>query len=267
MSRRRVATLVFVASLLGGVSVTAWSAVAKPTLTVAVTGKGKVVSVPRGISCPKTCRARFPRDARVLLRARPSKGWRFTRWAGPCLGNAECPLKLSTRTAVRAVFTRIPPPPPPSPPPPPVGSLENPVPLGQAAQIGDGWTVTVTQVVPDATQQVLAANQFNDPPPAGYQDFMMAVTATYNGTGSSNLDSGFTFRSVGASKVAYTTFDQPTCGVLPEPDIDLNDPQVFSGGTISGNAACWVVKNSDASSLVMFAHRFLADNEVFFALR
>jgi hypothetical protein len=132
--------------------------------------------------------------------------------------------------------------------------------------IGDGWTVTVTQVIADATQQVLAANIFNDPPPAGYQDFMIAISATFNGTGSSNLDSGFTFRAVGASNVAYTTFNDPTCGVLPDPDLDLNDPQVFPGGTVSGNAACWVVKSSDAGSLVMFAHRFLADQDVFFSL-
>jgi hypothetical protein len=125
----------------------------------------------------------------------------------------------------------------------------------------------VTQYYPNATQMVLAANIFNKPPPAGSQDVMVAVSATYNGTGSSHLQSGYTLRAVGAANVAYTTFNEPTCGVMPEPNLDLNDPEVFSGGTVSGNAACWVVPSSDVSSLVMFTAPFLTDTNVFFALR
>jgi hypothetical protein len=140
------------------------------------------------------------------------------------------------------------------------------VPFGQPAPLGNGWTLTVTQFVPDATDMVLAANEFNSPPPAGSQDVMVAVSATYSGTGSSHLDSGFTLRAVGAAGVAYTTFDANSCGVLPDPDLDLNDPEVFSGGTVSGNAACWVVPSSDVSSLVMFSEPFLVDQQVFFAL-
>lgn len=141
------------------------------------------------------------------------------------------------------------------------------MPLGQPAPIGNGWTVTVTQFFQDATAAVLAANEFNTPPPAGSQDVMVAVSATYNGSGSSHLDSGFAFRAVGAANVAYTTFDNPTCGVLPDPDLYLDDPEVFAGGTVSGNAACWVVPSSDVASLVMFTEAVGTDQQVFFALR
>jgi hypothetical protein len=125
----------------------------------------------------------------------------------------------------------------------------------------------VTQYFPDATAAVLAANMFNDPPPPGSQDVMVAVTATYNGSGSAHLNSGSLLRAVGAANVAYTTFTDPTCGVLPEPDLYLNDPEVFTGGTVSGNAACWVVPSSDVGSLVMFTNPLASDARVFFALR
>ena len=95
---------------------------------------------------------------------------------------------------------------------------------------------------------------------------MIAVSATYNGTGSSHLDSGFAMRAVGASQVAYTTFNN-SCGVLPDPNLELEDPEVFSGGSVSGNAACWSILSSDAGSLVMFFEAFLSDLRTWFALR
>jgi hypothetical protein len=133
--------------------------------------------------------------------------------------------------------------------------------------MGNGWTLKVTEFFPDATSLVLAANQFNDPPPAGFQFVMVSVSATWNGKGSSHLDSGYALRAVGASNVAYTTFSSHYCGVLPDPNLQLDDPQVFTGGTVSGHGACWVVRSSDVPSLVMFTSPFLVSKEVFFALR
>jgi len=126
--------------------------------------------------------------------------------------------------------------------------------------------VKVTNVYPNATAMVLAANQFNDPPAAGHQYFMIAAQGTYSGSGSSHLDSGFAMRAVGASNVAYTTF-QESCGVLPEPNLKSTDPETFTGGTVAGNAACWSVLSSDASSLVMFFRPLLSDNETWFAVK
>ena len=124
-----------------------------------------------------------------------------------------------------------------------------PDPLGRPGNAGNGWAVTVTAVYPDATAQVLAANEFNDPPAPGRQFFMIAVNATYSGPTSSRLNSSFAMRAVGASQVVYTTFDEQDCGVLPEPNLWLADPEVFTGGMVSGNAACWSVLSSDAGSL------------------
>jgi hypothetical protein len=71
---------------------------------------------------------------------------------------------------------------------------------------------------------------------------------------------------VGASNVAYTTFDN-SCGVLPEPNLYSDDPETFVGGTVSGNAACWEIVSGDASSLVMFYRPFLGNTTTWFALR
>ena len=40
-------------------------------------GHGTVTSSPRGISCPRRCRAVYVRGTHVVLRARPAPGWRL----------------------------------------------------------------------------------------------------------------------------------------------------------------------------------------------
>ncbi|HEX5498524.1 MAG TPA: hypothetical protein VFX03_04820, partial [Thermomicrobiales bacterium] len=45
---------------------------------------------------------------------------------------------------------------------------DHPIPIGQAAAVGD-WTVQVTGVTPNAAKQIEAENMFNDPPPDGMQ--------------------------------------------------------------------------------------------------
>jgi hypothetical protein len=116
----------------------------------------------------------------------------------------------------------------------------------------NGWTITVTGFVPDATASVLAANRFNSPPAAGKQFAMISVRAVYNGAGSSRLYLNFRFRAVGASNVSYGSDIDDDCGVLPDPSIKNNSNDVFTGGSIEGNVACWSVKTSDVPSLEMY---------------
>jgi hypothetical protein len=113
--------------------------------------------------------------------------------------------------------------------------------------LGNGWTIIIRAVIPDATALVLEANRFNDPPPEGRQFFVATVSATYTGPGSAQFSGSFRLRAVGASAVAHSTFDD-RCGVIPNP---LPDAEVFTGGTIEGNV-CWSIRSSDATSLVMY---------------
>jgi N-acetylglucosamine-6-sulfatase len=77
-------------------------------LIVSVVGGGKVVSTPRSISCPPTCRHTFRRGAIVRLTPRPRKGWSFGHWTGACRGSGACVTTLRKPTSsVGAVFSAI----------------------------------------------------------------------------------------------------------------------------------------------------------------
>ena len=132
-------------------------------------------------------------------------------------------------------------------------SRDNPVPLGIPVTLSDGWTVTVLDSTPDATSAVLGENSFNDPPDAGNQFFMARITATYNGSeDSSILDASFRFKTVGQTSVTYDQFSEGACGVIPD---EIEDPEVFEGGTIQGTI-CWQIESADADSLVAFDDPF-----------
>jgi hypothetical protein len=152
---------------------------------------------------------------------------------------------------------------PPTNTAPKVGSRENPVPMGAAADLSDGWRVVVISTQPNATSAILSSNRFNKPPAADHQFFIARVQATYTGAGSKRFDGSFRLRAVGASAVSYRSFED-SCGVFPDP---ISNTEVFSGGTITGNA-CWSIRSADAGSLLMFDQSpFSSDqNRVFFAL-
>ncbi len=103
-------------------------------LTVVVVGAGRVVSAPRGISCPPVCKKRFAADTRVALAAKPRGGSVFSRWGGACRGNGACLVRLNTARTVVAVFRTLPSATPPtsSPPPPPTTTTPPPSPTVQA---------------------------------------------------------------------------------------------------------------------------------------
>jgi len=95
------------------------AAVVKRTLTVSVTGKGRLVSTPRGLDCSRTCSVRFRKGTRVRLTPIPAQGWELARWSGACKGSGSCSVRLTAAKVVLVSFKRIPPPPPAPPPPPP----------------------------------------------------------------------------------------------------------------------------------------------------
>jgi hypothetical protein len=75
-------------------------------VSTSVAGRGKIVSSPAGISCPRACSAGFAADARIVLRAKPAKNYRFVGWSGDCRGRGACTLLVDRRHAVRATFRR-----------------------------------------------------------------------------------------------------------------------------------------------------------------
>lgn len=82
------------------------------TLSVAVSGNGRVVSAPAGIDCGASCSASFAPTATVTLTATPATGQVFGGWGGDCAGSAAtCTLGLQ---AARTVTARFAPPAPSS---------------------------------------------------------------------------------------------------------------------------------------------------------
>jgi hypothetical protein len=75
-------------------------------LTVSVSGGGRVVSTPSGISCRSQCSARFPAGSAVRLRVQVQPGWRFAGWSGACTGRVPCNVRLTHASRVRATFRR-----------------------------------------------------------------------------------------------------------------------------------------------------------------
>lgn len=143
------------------------------------------------------------------------------------------------------------------------GTRQQPTPPGESSALGDGWTLRVVGVTPDASEAVLAQNQFNEPPETGEQFFIVRVAMTFNGRGSADVAAGTRLRLVGDSAVAYTTYNDG-CGVVPD---ELPDTEVFTGGTVEGNL-CWSVKSSDVGSLVLFddAYEIADEDRKFFSL-
>jgi hypothetical protein len=143
------------------------------------------------------------------------------------------------------------------------GTRSIPVPIGQIADVGDGWTVRVNIVNFDATDLILRENPFNDPPAEGFVYVVVNVSVGYAGP-DAKANTGVNFSGVGSSNVQYTTYDS----LVVVPDSYSTYVDIFAGGETTGNFAL-TVKESDVESLLIYASPFLSfqSDEVFFALR
>jgi dipeptidyl aminopeptidase/acylaminoacyl peptidase len=78
-----------------------------PTLTVAVSGRGRVTSRPAGINCGSDCKETFDTGTRVTLRATANWGAKFVGWSGVCTGRrATCTITMADAKTVTATFRR-----------------------------------------------------------------------------------------------------------------------------------------------------------------
>ncbi|MDH0863869.1 hypothetical protein [Mitsuaria sp. GD03876] len=78
-------------------------------LTVAVTGNGKVTSLPAGIDCGTACSATYAAATQVVLTAAPAQGQVLQGWGGACSGTAAaCTVTMSEARNVTAAFAAAP---------------------------------------------------------------------------------------------------------------------------------------------------------------
>ncbi len=141
-----------------------------------------------------------------------------------------------------------------------VGTRQNPVPIGTAANLGDGWTLTINSVNLDATAEVAGGNMFNDQPPEGSVYVLINLTASY--AGPDEKASPFLFMSgVTSSNVEIDGLD--TFVVAPDPTFDSLG-EVFAGGSTSGNTVL-TVPAAELTSLVLYTSVGFGNNDVYFA--
>ncbi|OWQ83813.1 hypothetical protein CDN99_25445 [Roseateles aquatilis] len=78
-------------------------------LTTAVTGSGKITSLPAGIDCGTTCSATYAPGTPVVLTAAPAQGQVLQAWGGACSGTAAaCTVTMSAARNVTAAFAAAP---------------------------------------------------------------------------------------------------------------------------------------------------------------
>lgn len=144
-------------------------------------------------------------------------------------------------------------------------SRDNPLPIGSIGRVG-GWEIIINDVTLDATEIVLAENQFNDPPEPGRQFFIANLSATYVGSEEpASLFLDVSMYALGITSVAYRDFED-SCGVIPN-ELD-SFANVFQGGTITGNV-CWSIQSGDANALLLYVEEsfsFFDDTRVWWSL-
>ncbi len=89
-----------------------------------------------------------------------------------------------------------------------------PLPVGAGAPVGTEWEVELVGYDPDATEEVLAFNAGNEPPPDGEVFALARIRATYVGPdASANAFLNLEWALVDDAGQLYTDAD---CGVLPD---------------------------------------------------
>jgi hypothetical protein len=141
------------------------------------------------------------------------------------------------------------------------GTLEDPIPAGTWATVGTVDAV-VLATQPNATEVVLADNEFNEEPAPGNRFVIWRVAVANAGDEPTPLIAELSFSVVGPSAVAYDASSY--CGVIPD-EFDAFR-EVFPGGTVEGNL-CWEVAEEDADGLVLLIDEFAfsSDRAVFAA--
>jgi hypothetical protein len=138
----------------------------------------------------------------------------------------------------------------------------NPTPVGETVDLGDGWSITVLGFDSDATSSLLAANEFNDPPPDGFVYSFVDYELRYDGTEDSQNAITVDVGLVGDSNVSADDF----CLISDVPNEIERYTDLFVGGAISGNQ-CFVADRTDLDSLVLYAGVGFGDDIEVLALR
>ena len=140
-----------------------------------------------------------------------------------------------------------------------LGTRENPIPIGQKAQVGPNWEVTILEIVPDAWSIIEAENMFNEPPEEGYQYVMAKVQVSYIGEESGTPWVDLSLRYLGSDGNSYSE----GVGVVPKAFSDIGEQ--FPGATAEGNVGWAVPADAVSGGKIIVEESFsFEDTRVFF---
>ncbi|MFD3446376.1 hypothetical protein ACFDTO_17415 [Microbacteriaceae bacterium 4G12] len=143
------------------------------------------------------------------------------------------------------------------------GTRENPVAIGSTIE-NDEWRIVVNSVALAATDAVLGANEFNEPPAEGSEYIVVNYSATYLGDDSEGALPAF----VGLEYVTAegTTVDgTESLAVAPDPVFD-SVGTLYTDGTATGNKVFEVTSASAGEGVLAIRPGMFAD-KVFVAVQ
>lgn len=150
---------------------------------------------------------------------------------------------------------------PTSTPIPSLGTIRNPVPLGQKLSLSQGgivgiggaeFDVSVLSVIrgQDAWNKIYSANQFNDPAPDGMEYIIAEIQVNHTGNDSQIIEMNSIYWKTVSNKRYFDGFTSMVCCLSPSLDISLG-----SGGEGIGILGLPIFVNDDNPMLV-FADKF-----------
>ena len=145
--------------------------------------------------------------------------------------------------------TSTPSPTPSASPTPELGSRENPAPLGSSSKFAADsmWTLTMGATDADAWPEIVAANEFNAPPPEGSTyvaaPVHLAVADVEEAADGVLPAMSFEVEYVTASGRSYGSFTCPVA--FPPPGVGLFELGSMYGGTEADFLACAAVPGAD----------------------
>lgn len=143
------------------------------------------------------------------------------------------------------------------------GTRENPYPIGSVIE-NDEWRVVVNSVTLAATDAVIAANTFNEPPVTGNEYIIVNYSATYLGADAEGAMPAFVaVEYVTADGTTVNTFDNFV--VPPDPSFD-GTSALYTDGTATGNIV-FDVPSASAGQGVLAVQPGLFSDKVFVAVQ
>lgn len=135
------------------------------------------------------------------------------------------------------------------------GTRANPHPIGSVIE-SDDWRVVVNSVTLAATDAVVAANQFNEPPTKGSQYILVNYSTTYIGDDPDGQMPAFvSIEYVTAGGTTVNSFDKPVTGPKP---IDTTST-LYKNATATGNTTFEVPAATAAKGVLAVRPGMLGD--------